>query len=155
MLRYQRADTQYHLECFRRLVIEYAREMGFDLEQPKLKQELAGLPGEYAPPRGCLLLAMAGERAVGCIALRKLGEVTAEIRRLYIDREFRRQGIARGLTTKVVEEAHRIGCRQVRLITLPQMENAISLYRNLGFRFIPAYRPTTADNALFMELSIV
>lgn len=133
---------------------EYAASLDIDLEFQDFGAECAGLPGAYSPPNGCLVLAMRGETALGCVAVRPLDMLTCEMKRLFMRPEARGSGAGRWLATAAIDAARAIGYRRIRLDTLPSMGRAIALYRSLGFETIPAYRQNPVDGALFMELAL-
>ncbi len=135
----------------RKLFREYQQSLGIDLCFQNFEQELAGLPGDYAPPSGRLLLARSGPEVAGCVALRKIGEGLCEMKRLYVRDAFRAQGLGRKLAEAILAEARRIGYRRMRLDTLPSMRAAIPLYRSLGFSEITPYTINPIEGALFME----
>lgn len=133
---------------------EYAESLGIDLSFQNFNEELANLPGEYAPPNGCLILAMIEKLAVGCVALRKVSEHVCEMKRLYVQPPFRREGVGRKLALKVIEHARASGYKRMLLDTLPPMKEATSLYRSLGFKETDPYRFNPVEGAIFMELSL-
>ena len=143
------------LQETRRLFLEYARSLKLDLEFQGFGRELRELPGEYAPPRGLLILARPGEsdgsEAVGCIALRPLGAEICEMKRLYVRPAWRGSGLGRTLSLRLMDEALRLGYRRMRLDTLASMEAATGLYRSLGFREIPPYYHNPLPDPLFFE----
>ncbi|HXN55961.1 MAG TPA: GNAT family N-acetyltransferase [Myxococcales bacterium] len=145
-----RPDGQ-HLEDARRLIEEYGRTLELDHPGQVPAAELAGLPGEYAPPRGRLLIAHIGRTTAGCVALRSLDARTAEMKRLYVRPPFRHVGLGRVLVETACKEARRLGYERLRLDTLPLMKDAIALYRSLGFHEIPAYRDDALPGSLFLE----
>jgi len=146
------ADIDQARELFR----EYEAWLEVDLCFQNFEKELAELPGKYAPPDGRLLLALADQKVAGCVALRKIGEGTCEIKRLFLRRQFRGQGLGRPLAEAIIREARQIGYRRMRLDTLPpKMNDAIGLYRALGFREIEPYYNNPVPGAKFMELDLL
>lgn len=147
------AASDEEMALARSLFEEYAASLDFSLCFQSFEQELDGLPGEYAPPAGRLLLAYAGGEAAGCVALRALDGDACEMKRLYVRPAFRGLGIGSALAVAVIKEARRIGYGRMRLDTIGEtMRNAVRLYRRLGFREIPPYRPNPIEGALYMEL---
>ena len=123
------ALTHRDIEIVRELFREYERSLGVDLCFQGFEQELASLPGRYAPPRGRLFLARADAEAGGCIALRPLGGDLCEMKRLYLRPSLRGKGAGRALAMRVIDEARAIGYRTMRLDTLPMMSEAIALFQ--------------------------
>lgn len=137
----------------RRLFEEYAEWLGFSLCFQNFDKELAELPGDYAPPGGRLLLAIEDEQVAGCVALRKIGEGIGEMKRLYVRPEFRGKGLGRTLTETIIKAARESGYPRLRLDTLPgKMDQAIAMYRSLGFKDIERYYNNPYEAAAFMEL---
>jgi carbonic anhydrase len=140
----------------RQLFEEYAAWLGLDLCFQKFDEELAKLPGAYAPPDGRLFLALDDDRISGCVALRSLGGGVCEIKRLYVRPDSRGKGLGRELTKAVIDAAREIGYERMRLDTLPgRMDRAIAMYQSLGFREIEAYYHNPYDGVTFMELSLI
>ncbi len=142
------------IELARTLIQEYAASLNFDLCFQGLTQELAELPGDYAPPGGCLLLGYVNGEAAGCVALRRLEPDVGEMKRLYLRPAFRGHGLGRRLVEEVLRRAAALGYRCVRLDTVPAMASAIRLYRSLGFRDIPPYRSNPVPGATYLELQL-
>jgi GNAT superfamily N-acetyltransferase len=143
------------VEAVRVLMREYAASLGFDLCFQNFVQELADLPGPYAPPSGCLLLATVGDEPAGCVALKRLDGRACEMKRLYVRDRHRGLGLGRTLAGQILREARSLGYQAIRLDTVPSvMVSAVALYRSLGFREIPAYVFNPIPGALFLELNL-
>lgn len=153
-IRYLKAEKDEHLEAVKELFLEYARSLEFSLGFQDFEEEIAGMPGHYGPPDGCILLAFVDDRAAGCVALRRLEEGICEMKRLYVRPQFRERGIGKALSEKITEEAGEIGYVKIRLDTLRSMKEANSLYRSQGFREIEPYRYNPFEQAVFLEKDI-
>jgi ribosomal protein S18 acetylase RimI-like enzyme len=154
MLKIIRVERKENIEIVKKLFLEYASSLGFNLCFQNFDRELEDLPGDYSPPKGCLLLAIYDEKVVGCVALRPITDTICEMKRLYVKPEFRGKGIGRKLATEIIEEARKIGYKYMRLDTIPSMKEAISLYYSLGFKEIDPYRYNPIEGAMFMELKL-
>ena len=148
------ALTPGHVAEARALFREYERSLGIDLCFQGFEQELAGLPGAYAPPRGRLLLSLDGAAPAGCVALRPLADAVCEMKRLYVRPAFRGRRAGRQLAQAVIAEARAIGYARMRLDTLPSMKEALALYRALGFVEIAPYYANPVPGARFLELDL-
>jgi ribosomal protein S18 acetylase RimI-like enzyme len=154
VLRIVEIKTKEYLLEVRNLFEEYAGSLGIDLDFQGFHEELADLPGEYASPDGCLLIALWKGQVAGCVALRKFSPGICEMKRLYTKPQFRGLGIGRVLCEEVIARARRLGYERMRLDTLPSMEKAKGLYGSLGFTEIEPYRFNPVEGASFMELTL-
>lgn len=146
------------LESVRDIFREYARGLGVDLCFQSFDQELANLPGEYAAPRGALLLASVDGEVAGCCALRPLDSAdypnAAEMKRLYVRKAFRGFGLGRRLAEAVLDAARQAGYASVLLDTLDDMEAARALYVELGFEEIPPYYHNPIPGAHYLKVDL-
>jgi len=147
------ASLPEHIEQTRALFLEYAASLGFSLCFQSFDEELKSLPGAYAAPSGRLLIAQCEQQAAGCVALRKLEDNICEMKRLYVRPAYRGHGLGRILVERVIAEARAIGYERMRLDTVASsMQDAVELYRRMGFEEIAPYRANPIAGALYMEL---
>lgn len=150
-----RATTPEQMVTARELFREFQQSLGIDLCFQGFEEELAGLPGKYAPPGGTLLLAIDGNLAGGCVALRPLEEGVCEMKRLYVRPSARGAKLGKRLVEEVIAFARSRGYSVMRLDTLPGlMDTAIEMYRRAGFREIAPYCHNPVKGVLFLELTL-
>ena len=137
---------------------EYAQSLPIDLGFQGFEQELATLPGDYASPRGALLLATVDGVVAGCCALRPLDASdyanASEMKRLYVRSAFRGFGLGRELASHTLDVARQVGYSHVLLDTLDEMETARSLYFELGFEEIPPYYHNPIAGAHYLKVDL-
>lgn len=154
-----RAPARLHeFDAVREIFREYAQGLGVDLCFQNFEQELAHLPGEYAPPRGALVLAMVDGEVAGCCALRPLDNAdypnAAEMKRLYVRPAYRGLGLGRQLAEAALDAARQRGYACVLLDTLSDMEAARTLYEDLGFEEIPPYYHNPIPGAHYLKAEL-
>ena len=137
---------------------EYASTLGVDLCFQDFESELAQLPGDYAEPRGALLIAEVEGALAGCCALRPLDNAdypnASEMKRLYVRKAFRGFGLGRELAEAMLDRARQAGYACVLLDTLDDMESARALYTDLGFEEIPPYYHNPIPGAHYLKVDI-
>ena len=154
-LTFSQAESPAQIAQARELFLEYAQFLGFSLCFQNFDQELAGLPGDYAPPEGRLLLVEHEGQLAGCVALHKSEPGICEMKRLYLRLQFRGSGLGRALADRIIAEARQIGYQRMRLDTVePVMKDAVAMYRKLGFKEVAPYRANPIAGAMYMELEL-
>ena len=150
------AESPAELDQIRELFREYQDWLGVDLCFQDFENELAALPGIYAPPAGRLYLVFDENdgRLVGCVALRARDGGRCELKRLYVRAPWRRRGLGRKLTEMCMADARRIGYREVCLDTLEQLSEARALYKDMGFEEIDAYYENPLDGVVYMGVKL-
>ena len=146
------------LDALREIFREYAASLNVDLSFQSFDQELATLPGEYAPPRGALLMALVDGQVAGCCALRPLDTAdfpnACEMKRLYVRPVYRGLGLGRELAETIMEAARLNGYDHILLDTLDDMEAARTLYEDLGFVNIPPYYHNPIAGAHYLKATL-
>jgi ribosomal protein S18 acetylase RimI-like enzyme len=142
------------IDTVRDIFREYADSLGIDLSFQSFEEELALLPGKYAPPAGAILLARQDGTVIGSVALRVFDYDICEMKRLYVRPQGRGQQLGRKLAQAVVNAARAAGYKKMRLDTLPTMHEAQKLYATLGFRPISAYVFNPVEGTRFLELDL-
>lgn len=151
-------ETPAQFDAARAIFREYADSLDVDLCFQGFEAELAGLPGEYAAPRGLLLLGYVDDELAGCGAFRALADVdyanACEMKRLYVRRPFRRFGIGRVLAQALMDRATEAGYSSMLLDTLDEMESARGLYATLGFEEVPPYYYNPIPGAHYLKADL-
>ncbi|MFN4119904.1 GNAT family N-acetyltransferase [Acidovorax sp.] len=152
------AVTPADMDAVRQIFREYASALGVDLCFQDFDNELAQLPGDYAEPRGALLLAEVEGAVAGCCALRPLDNAdypnASEMKRLFVRKAFRGFGLGRELAEAILDKARQAGYACVLLDTLDDMESARALYTDLGFEEIPPYYHNPIAGAHYLKVEI-
>jgi len=133
----------------------YQTELQVDLCFQSFEHELANLPGDYAPPRGAILLAESvsdPREVIGCGALRTVDASFCELKRLYVDPKYRGNGLGRRIVEALLDRAREMGLKGARLDTLKSLRPAIGLYESLGFLRCAPYNDTKLSDVIFFEL---
>jgi GNAT superfamily N-acetyltransferase len=151
MIKILRATTPSQIQTLRDLFREYEAFLQVDLCFQRFEEELASLPGRYAPPQGALLLVIAAGQAAGCVAMRPLNEEVCEMKRLYVRPAYLGQGIGKKLARSVIERARAAGYTQMCLDTLEKLQPALGLYAGLGFQTCPPYYANPLPGVVYME----
>ena len=142
------------LEGVRRLVLAHADARGDTPGVEQIRADALRLPGPYVPPRGGIWIAVASDAVVGCVALQPLPGDVGEVKRMFVDAEWRGRGVGRALLARLIDSARTLGYKEIRLGTLPEMIEAQSLYRSFGFVPIEAYRSAEIGHPLFFALEL-
>lgn len=152
------AETAADLAQAAALFREYGASLGVDLGFQNFDAEVASLPGAYAPPAGCLLLASVGGELGGCAAFRPIVVAAhagaCEMKRLYVRPAFRRYGLGRLLAEALLDAARRAGHRSMLLDTLGNMSAAQKLYASLGFEEIEPYYRNPFPDVLYLKANL-
>jgi ribosomal protein S18 acetylase RimI-like enzyme len=136
------------------LIEEYARELGIDLCFQGFAEELGQLATIYGAPDGALFLAHQGAEPIATVGVRRLCSDTCEMKRLYVRKGCRQDGIGRTLALAALDAGRRLGYRRMVLDTLQSMTEARALYRSLGFIEIRPYYPNPLPGVSYLEKSL-
>jgi GNAT superfamily N-acetyltransferase len=154
MIEIVQATSPSHIQTIRDLFREYEAFLQVDLCFQRFEEELANLPGKYAPPLGALLLASAAGLAAGCVAMRPLAQGVCEMKRLYVHPLYLGRGLGKKLARRVIERARAAGYARMRLDTLEKLQPALSLYTGLGFQKCAPYYENPLPGVVYMERAL-
>ena len=150
----RQANSKFEIKTARALFQEYAADICVDLCFQGFAEELSQLPGAYAPPQGCLLIAWADDLPVGCVALRPVTDTICEMKRLFVRPPFRGRGFGKALVNAIIQEASGIGHANMWLDTLHTMSAATKLYESVGFIHRAPYYDAPLVHTVFMERAL-
>jgi N-acetylglutamate synthase-like GNAT family acetyltransferase len=149
-----RQATAGDLPRVRTLFREYEASIDVPYCFQSFEAELADLPGYYASPGGCLLIACSGEAAAGCVALRRLNDKSGEVKRFFVREPYQGAGLGAELMARLIANAQNTGFESLVLETLPTMRSANRLYERLGFVRRSAYHRDSEPGITLLSLSL-
>ena len=150
-----RAESDADVAVVASLFRAYAASLDIDLAYQDFEAELAGLPGQYAAPRGLLLVARDIDGTpLGCVACRPLDADICEMKRLFVAAAGRGRGLGRLLVRRLFVDARALGYREMWLDTLASMKAAQALYRAEGFEPMTPYYDTPVADTVFLRRSL-
>lgn len=112
---------------------EFIANSPVNLDYQSNDAEFANLPGKYASPNGCVLLADRKDEIEGCVAMKKVTPEICEMKRLYVRPQARGRHLGRALAERLIEEARAAGYSEMRLDVQAKFVPARKLYEALGF----------------------
>ena len=111
-----------------------------------LAEEIDRVSDYYRERNGGFWVAVDGERIVGMFGLEASGDGAMELRRMYVDPDVRRRGIAQRMLHFAEQECRRRGRPRITLSTSALQQEALSLYRNAGYELVREEVAVTANN---------
>ena len=133
------------------LIREYLDWINVDLGFQHVDEELAHFPEKYREPEGAFLVAREGDKVVGCVGIKKIGDGTCEMKRFFVKDGYKGRGIGKRLVDEIIKEAKCRGYSRMRLDSLKRMDRALILYRKFGFEAIGQYVENPIEDAVFLE----
>jgi ribosomal protein S18 acetylase RimI-like enzyme len=152
---YKIATTSLEFEYGKELFQQYANSLKLDLSFQDFTKELETIDIQYNKPKGALLLVYKDKTVIGCAGIREFDIETAELKRMYIQAEYRGCQIGRKLLEQSINIAKELNYKRIRLDTLPDMKLAQKLYRAFGFYEIPSYRFNPIEGTVYMEKNLI
>ncbi len=152
---YKQAINEQDYEMAGKLFRQYANWLNIDLSFQHFDEELKELKMMYAAPKGCIILFESADSISGCVAIRKIDDRIAELKRMYVTPSLQNKGVGSGLLNEALFFARNAGYKKVRLDTLSHMTSAMNLYKKNGFYEIPAYYNNPESNAVFFEITLI
>jgi len=153
-MKIKQAQTPGEIAAVRLLFREYEAFLGVDLCFQNFEDELASLPGKYAPPDGGLLIALSKDNTLGCVAMRRMDAETCEMKRLFVKPEARGTGLGKQLAQEIIALARERDYSVMRLDTLDRLAEAMCLYEAIGFRQTDPYYDNPLPGVVYWELEL-
>ncbi len=151
---FKKANAANEFEDGRNLFNQYSDSLDIDLSFQDFQNELATIDKQYNKPKGALLLAYKNNMAIGCVGIREIDKNIAELKRMFVNAEYRNYKIGRKLLEFAIDISKELNYNFIRLDTLSTMTQAQNLYRSFGFYEIASYRFNPVSGAVFMEKKV-
>ncbi|MCR5372571.1 MAG: GNAT family N-acetyltransferase [Solobacterium sp.] len=139
---------------YTKMLVEADARFSSYLELQNYDEEYLHPAEKYRKPEGRLYIVLDEGHPVGCIGFRKLDDARCEMKRLYVRKEYRGQGIARNLVERILKDAQEAGYREMYLDTLPQLQDALRLYERFAFETTDRYNDSPLDTTIFMKKAL-
>jgi len=149
-------EKEEHFEVIRTLFTEYQKELARDLSFQSFSDELANLPQKYNDANGGLLLLkdLEDDKFVGCVGLKTLKPQHCEMKRLYVQPDYRAKKYGLKLVHAILVLAKELNYQVMWLDTLTKLQPAIRLYKKLGFVETEPYYHNPYADVVFMRKEI-
>lgn len=148
------ADRPQDFDDFRNLAVEYEESLPEDLRHVDFAAQLRTLREYYGFPNAAFIASVDSAPA-GCVALARLDDATAVIKKLYVKPEYRKAGVARVLMAALLDACRSRGYSRIVLDTeRERLQAAYSLYLSLGFKDCDPYGPVDYAKPTYMELNL-
>ncbi|MHA7129295.1 GNAT family N-acetyltransferase [Algoriphagus namhaensis] len=150
----RQAISKEDFDLAKKLMKDYATDIGVDLTFQDFESELKNVSTLYANPEGAFIIAYLNSSPVGCFGIKKIDGEICELKRMYLSKDVRGLGLGEKLLREAIQIAARLNYNKMRLDTLPSMNSAIHLYQKLGFKEIHHYRFNPIAGSKFLELKL-
>ena len=150
----QIVDGLDYIEEVKELIIEYINSLNRDLSFQNINSELNSLKTKYSYPNGRIINAIVDDKVVGCVAFYKHSSKRCEMKRLYVEKEYRNLKIGNTLVENIISLAKKDGYREMVLDTIKPLTSAINLYKKFGFQEIKPYYSNPMPDVIYMMLDL-
>lgn len=147
-------DGRPYIPQIRKLIEEYTSWLGRDLTFQNLEEELRDPAKKYTPPQGEVLVAEEAGRIIGMIAYHRHTDRRCEMKRLYVNPEYRGRNAGERLIETLIEHAKAAGYQEMVLDSIVSLQAAIHLYKKLGFQECEPYYENPMSDAIYMRRAL-
>ena len=150
-----RPATNTDCEGVRALVFGVLAEHNLAVDPAQTDRDLFDIEASYPARGGCFeLLEDETGDLIGCYGLYPMKDGMCELRKMYLRKDFRGQGLGKAILRRALDQARKLGFRRVELETASVLQEAIALYESFGFRpFLPEHLSSRCDSAMFLDLT--
>ena len=148
---YKKIETEEEISGAKNLIIEYIQWLNQDLCFQNIDDELNNFPQKYKEPEGTFIIAKTNNIIIGCVGIRKMENKICEMKRLFVNDNYKGKGIGKKLVEKIIEEAKIKNYKKIRLDTLNTMKTALDIYYKNGFYIIEPYYNNPNNNVVYLE----